>query len=168
MIKNFELVKLLIEKNLTISFAESITGGLLAKYITDCPGSSKIFKESYITYENDIKTKVLHVDSEIINKYGVVSKEVAIEMAKGLKSLTNSNINISTTGNAGPKVCDDKRVGLAYYAINLNDKIYDYELDLSTNVNNLEAKNDIEIRHYIREEIAKTIFNKLIDLVNNI
>ena len=57
--KNFELVKILIEKNMTISFAESITGGLLAKYITDCPGSSKILKVSYITYSNEIKIKIL-------------------------------------------------------------------------------------------------------------
>ena len=163
--KNFELVKILIEKNMTISFAESITGGLLAKYITDCPGSSKILKVSYITYSNEIKIKILHVDNEIIKKYGVVSKEVANEMAKGLKDLTNSYINVSTTGNAGPTVCDDKPVGLVYYCIIVNDEIYNKEINLSENIKNLNKSNDIDIRNYIREEIARHIFNDIIDII---
>ena len=163
--KNFELVKILIEKNMTISFAESITGGLLAKYITDCPGSSKILKVSYITYSNEIKNKILHVDNETIKKYGVVSKEVAKEMAKGLKDLTNSYINVSTTGNAGPTVCDDKPVGLVYYCIIVNDEIYNKEINLSENIKNLNKSNDIDIRNYIREEIARHIFNDIIDII---
>ena len=146
--KNFELVKILIERNMTISFAESITGGLLAKYITDCPGSSKILKVSYITYSNEIKIKILHVDNETIKKYGVVSKEVANEMAKGLKDLTNSYINVSTTGNAGPTVCDDKPVGLVYYCIIVNDAIYNKEINLSENIKNLNKSNDIDIRYH--------------------
>ena len=166
--KNFELVKLLIEKNMTISFAESITGGLLAKLITDCPGSSKILKESYITYSNDIKNKILHVDTEIIDKFGVVSKEVALEMAKGLKSITNSNINVSTTGNAGPTVCDNKPVGLVYYSIIINCDTYVKELDFTDSIKNLEFNNEIEIRKYIREEIANNILIDLINMINNL
>ena len=165
---NFELVKLLIDKNMTISFAESITGGLLAKYITDCPGSSKIFKESYITYSNEIKTKILNVDNEIINKYGVVSKEVAKEMANGLKRLTNSYINVSTTGNAGPTVCDNKPVGIVYYCIIINNESYDKEINLSEYVIKLKESDEIEIRDYIREETAKHIFNDIIEIVNNL
>lgn len=166
--KNFELVKILIEKNVTISFAESITGGLLAKYITDCPGSSKVLKESYITYANEIKTKILNVDSDIINKYGVVSREVAKEMALGLKNITNSYINVSTTGNAGPTVCDDKPVGLVYYCIIINDKIYNKIINLSENYIELNKLNEIEKREYIREETAKKIFDDLIAIVNTI
>ena len=166
--KNFELVKILIEKKMTISFAESITGGLLAKLITDCPGSSKILKESYITYSNDVKNKVLHVDNEIINKYGVVSEVVAKEMAKGLKDLTNSYINVSTTGNAGPTVCDDKSVGLVYYCIIVNDEIYNKEINLSQNIIILNKFNDIEKRNYIREETARHIFNDIIDIIKNL
>lgn len=166
--KNFDLVKLLIDKKLTISFAESITGGLLVKYITDCPGSSIILKESYITYANESKIKILNVDNNTINKYGVVSKEVALEMAKGLKNITNSDINVSTTGNAGPTVCDDKSVGLIYYCIIVNERIYNKSLNFADNNIVLNKLNEIEIRDYIREEVSEHIINDIIEIVKNI
>ncbi len=97
------LVKRLMDKNLTISFAESITGGLLAASITDLAGSSKILSSSYVTYSNDSKIKNLGVRKETLDKYGAISEQTALEMARGLKNKTNSSVCVSTTGEAGPE-----------------------------------------------------------------
>lgn len=97
------LVKRLMDKNLTISFAESITGGLLAASITDVAGSSKILSSSYVTYSNDSKIKNLGVRKETLDKYGAISEQTALEMACGLKNKTNSSVCVSTTGEAGPE-----------------------------------------------------------------
>ena len=126
-----DIVKKLIEQKLTIATAESITGGLVAKMITDVPGSSEILKESFVTYAIEAKINILGVDKKIIDKYGVVSKEVAEDMAKKLKELTSRDICISTTGNAGPTVCDDKPVGRVYVGIYFKDDLKVYELNLS-------------------------------------
>lgn len=97
------LVKRLMDKNLTISFAESITGGLLAASITDVAGSSKILSSSYVTYSNNSKIKNLGVRKETLDKYGAISEQTALEMACGLKNKTNSSVCVSTTGEAGPE-----------------------------------------------------------------
>ena len=125
-----DIVKKMIERELTVSTAESITGGLIAKMITDVEGSSKILKESFIVYSNDSKVSVLGVDAGLIDEYGVVSKEVAKDMAVKLKMTTGRDICISTTGNAGPTVCDDKPVGRVYVGINYLDEVKVYELNI--------------------------------------
>lgn len=107
-------VKALIKKGLTISAAESMTGGQFAKSITDIPGASAILKSSYVTYSDEAKNSILGVDMECIKKYGVVSEEVAIEMAKGLHKISGSDICISVTGYAGPEGED---VGLYYIGL---------------------------------------------------
>lgn len=143
------VVKKLIEQKLTIATAESITGGLVAKMITDVPGSSEILKESFVVYSNEAKIKILGVDKDIIDKYGVVSKEVAEDMAKKLKELTNRDICISTTGNAGPTVCDDKPVGRVYVGIYFKDGLKVYELNL------------LGEREDIRQKTADFIFDNI-------
>ncbi len=125
-----KLAEKLIEKNITISFAESCTGGLLVSTLTLNPGVSSILNESYVTYSNESKVRLLGVKEETISKYGVVSKEVAYEMARGLKNKTSVKLAISSTGNAGPTKGDEKEpigrvfVGIAYDSINT------YQLDL--------------------------------------
>ena len=126
-----DVVKKLIETKTTVATAESITGGLISKLITDVPGSSNILKESFVVYSNEAKINILGVDAEIINKYGVVSKEVARDMVVRLKLLTGRDLCISTTGNAGPTVCDDKPVGRVYVGIDYLDEVQVFELNLS-------------------------------------
>ena len=109
-----EVIKKLIAKKISISTVESITGGLISKLVTDVPGSSSILSESYVLYSNDSKVSVLGVDAGLIEKYGVVSKEVAKDMVVKLKMISGKDICISTTGNAGPDVCDNKPVGRVY------------------------------------------------------
>lgn len=125
-----DIVKKMIERELTVATAESITGGLIAKMITDVDGSSKILKESFVVYSNDSKVSILGVDAGLIEKYGVVSREVAKDMAVKLKMTTGRDICISTTGNAGPTVCDDKPVGRVYVGINYLDAVKVHELNI--------------------------------------
>ena len=148
-----KIVEKLIETKTTVSTAESITGGMVAKCITDVPGSSAILSESFVVYSNDAKVNVLGVDASLILDYGVVSREVAYDMCLKLKMLTGKDICISTTGNAGPTVCDDKPIGKVYVGINYLDEINVYECDF------------IGSRENIREETTWFIFDKVAELL---
>lgn len=111
----YELVELLKKNNLKISFAESCTGGLMAKYITDISGSSQVLSESYITYSESAKNKILGVPTELIKKHTVVSGEVAKAMAEGLFKISECDIALSVTGVAGPNSDEyNNPVGLVY------------------------------------------------------
>ena len=147
------VVKKLIDHKLTIATAESITGGLLAKMITDIPGSSEIIKESFVVYSIEAKVNILGVEKSIIDKFGVVSQEVAKDMAIKLKMMTGKDICISTTGNAGPTVCDDKPVGRVYVGINYLDELKVIELNLSGN------------REDIRKKTAEVVFDEISKLI---
>lgn len=119
------------EKNLTISSIESFTGGLYSSTFTSIPGVSSVFKGAIVTYWTEIKEDVLLISKDIIDKYTVVSGEVAYEMAEKGNKILKSDITISFTGNAGPSVCDgDKPVGLFYIGINYLNKINTYEFYL--------------------------------------
>ena len=105
-------------KSVTISTAESITGGLVSSLITDTPGSSKYFKGSIISYTNSAKKTVLMLDEKIIKSDGAVSKRVCLEMAKKAMQIFDTDFAISTTGVAGPSVPEKgKDVGLVYCSI---------------------------------------------------
>lgn len=111
------------EKNMTISFAESCTGGMLSSNFVSIPNISRVFLGSVCAYSNDIKAKILGVNEQDILTYGAVSKEIAIQMADGIKNLTGSKIGISTTGVAGPfGGTNEKPVGLVYIGIAIDGK----------------------------------------------
>ena len=119
-----KLVKKLIQKKLTISFAESCTGGMLSSTITSVSGSSKVFNIGFITYSNKAKIDVLKVPKNIITKYGAVSKECCLEMVKNLSKISKANISVSITGIAGPSGGTKlKPVGLVYIGIKKGNKI---------------------------------------------
>ena len=116
--------KLLIAKGLKVSVTESCTGGLLSSKLTDVSGSSAYITLNLTTYSNEAKMKMLGVPAKILEKYGAVSEECAFNMAKGLYSLTGSDICISTTGIAGPTGGSAKKpIGLMYSTI-YSDKIH--------------------------------------------
>ncbi len=100
---SLKIVKLLTKKKLTLSFAESCTGGLLASSITSISGSSKVFDMGLVTYSNNAKVKLLQVPKKTITKYGAVSHETCLSMVKNLSKISKANISISITGIAGPK-----------------------------------------------------------------
>lgn len=109
--------ELLIKSNTTISTAESLTGGKIAATLVSVAGSSAYYKGSLVAYSADAKINLLGVCPETIKKHSVVSKQVAIEMAKGVKEKLQTNYAIAVTGNAGPTIDDtDKSVGIVYIA----------------------------------------------------
>ena len=115
--------KKLIQKNLTISSAESCTGGLFAQTLTDVPGISAVYDRGFITYSNKAKMEELGVKAETLEQYGAVSEQTAIEMAEGLRAVTGCDICISVTGVAGPDGgTEEKPVGLVYICVVSGDK----------------------------------------------
>ena len=114
----------LIQKRITISVAESCTGGLLSRYLTSLPRASNYFQNGLITYSNKSKIKLLKVNKKIIEKYGAVSQQCCEKMVKNLSKITNSKINISITGIAGPGGGGKlKPVGLVYIGVKKSKKI---------------------------------------------
>ena len=112
------LHKKLIQKKLTISVAESCTGGLLAHNLTKLAKSSKYFQMGFTTYSNEAKIKILKVNKNIIKKYGAVSEECCKSMVQNLSKISKSKINVSITGIAGPGgALKNKPVGLVYIGI---------------------------------------------------
>ncbi len=110
--------KLLTEGGLTISCAESCTGGLLSQRLTSVPGASKCFMNSIITYSNESKEEFLGVKHSTLEKHGAVSEETALEMAEGIRRVSGTDVGISITGIAGPDGgTEEKPVGLVYIGI---------------------------------------------------
>ena len=99
-----DLMALSIQKKVTISTAESCTGGLISKYITDQPGSSNFFNSSIISYSNESKVSLLHVESRTIEEKGAVSEETVKEMAQGLLQITGSSVVIAVSGVMGADI----------------------------------------------------------------
>ncbi len=119
------LGQLLKERGLNLSTAESCTGGNVARLITSVPGSSGYYTGSVIAYENRIKTDELHVNQEIIEQKGVVSREVVEQMALGVKTYYKTDTSISTSGIAGPDGgTKDKPVGTTWICVAYGEKIY--------------------------------------------
>ena len=145
-----DLVGLFTEKKLTLSCAESLTGGLFAHTITSIPGVSKLFKGGVVTYWNEAKANVISVSKETIDEYGVVSSECASEMARGVKNLFNTDVAISFTGNAGPTSMEGKPVGLVYIGLYYLGEVEIIELNLKGT------------REEIRNECLKVISNKIL------
>ena len=118
-----QIVDILIKNNLKISFAESITGGMLASAITDISGASNVIESSYVTYSNDSKNKNLNVSKETLKEFGAISENTAYEMAKGVKEKSLANIGVSTTGEAGPNPSETE-VGNVFTCIYFGEDNY--------------------------------------------
>ena len=149
------LHKKLIKKKLTISVAESCTGGLLAHNLTKLANSSKYFQMGLTTYSNQAKMKILKVNKNIIKKFGAVSPECCKAMVENLSKISKSRINISITGIAGPGgASKNKPVGLVYIGIKTSKKLLIKE-------NRFRSKN----RNSIQKLTVKEIFNTLLKLI---
>lgn len=149
-----KLVDILIEKNLKIATAESCTGGLLAKNITDVSGSSSVFDMGIVSYANRIKNEFLGVSNEVLSTVGVVSPETAEAMARGIVKTADADIGVGITGIAGPTGgTKDKPVGLVYYSIFIKreEKLILEKLLLTGD------------RNSIRNQTVETVINKLVE-----
>ena len=147
------LHKKLIQKKLTISVAESCTGGLLAHNLTKLANSSKYFQMGLTTYSNQAKIKLLKVNKKIINKYGAVSHECCKAMVKNLSKISKSKINVSITGIAGPGGASiNKPIGLVYIGIR-KDKT------LIVKENRFKSNNRNSIQKLTVRKVFKIVLN---------
>lgn len=126
------VIEKLKEKHMKVATAESCTGGLIAKRITDVPGASEVFDCGIISYANEIKHRVLGVSEDDLNKYGAVSEPVARQMARGALKVSGADIAVSVTGIAGPDSdSTNKPVGLVYIGLADRDNVWVRELRTS-------------------------------------
>ena len=118
-----KIINNLTKKKLTISVAESCTGGMLASAITSVNGSSKVFDLGFVVYSNKSKVNILKISKNIIKKYGSVSEQVCLSMVKNLNKINKTNISVAITGIAGPSGGTKKKpVGLVYIGLKKGNK----------------------------------------------
>uniref|UniRef100_A0A7C3RNA0 CinA-like protein n=1 Tax=Dictyoglomus thermophilum TaxID=14 RepID=A0A7C3RNA0_DICTH len=151
------VVKLLMEKGRTIAIAESCTGGMISSRIVNVPGVSKVFKEAIIAYSNEAKIKRLNVSEETLRKYGAVSKECALEMARNVALISGADIGLSATGIAGPEGgTSNKPVGLVYLGLYMNGAEDYKELKLSGDRNRIRLYTTINALDFLRRHILNS------------
>lgn len=132
----YEAVRLLNEMNMTITTAESCTGGLISKMITDVSGSSAVFGCGIVSYSNEIKQSVLGVRNETLKTYGAVSEQTVREMTAGALRVSGADIAVAVSGIAGPSSDGtDKPVGLIYIAVATKETIKTIKLNNVFSVN---------------------------------
>jgi PncC family amidohydrolase len=119
------------KKHLTLSVAESCTGGLISHLITMIPGASTFFVAGVISYSADAKQTILGISPETISRFGVVSEETAKEMAEKIRDLTGTDFSLSTTGNLGPEVLEGKDKGLIYTAASKKEGVFSKQMRLT-------------------------------------
>lgn len=159
------VVDLLVANDLTISTAESCTGGLLAGRLINVPGVSEVFKRGVITYSNKAKRKMIGVKKVTLDRFGAVSEQVAGEMAKGTAALTKADVTVAITGLAGPDGgTQEKPVGLVYIGCyvkgNLTVKEYHLSGDRSKIRENTVAQALVLLRECVLEYISEVTFGK--------
>lgn len=148
------VVELLIRKGYTLATAESCTGGLIAKKITDIAGASACFHCGMVTYSNDQKERILGVRSETLRQHGAVSEETALEMSKGAKERSGSVIGIGVTGIAGPDGgTAEKPVGLVYISICTDAVHRAYRLQLHGTREEVREQAALSVLEMIRQTI---------------
>lgn len=152
-----KVVKLLIEKGYHISFAESCTAGLCSARLVNVADASKVLDVSFTTYANEAKIKYLGVSEETIKRVGVVSEEVAFEMAKGVAKEAKSEIGVGVTGIAGPTGGTDKKpVGTVCFGFCINGVVKTY----TKHFGNIGRQN-------VRSASSDFVFETLYDLIKN-
>ena len=146
-----ELIPLLRDLGLTLSIAESCTGGLVAKRITDIPGSSSVFPGGIVSYCDRVKHQILGVSEKTLDAFTAVSEQTAKEMALGVCAALHTDIGLSTTGYDGP---GDEEVGLVYVAIAMGGHALCHELRLSGD------------RSQIRDQAADHLLSLVLSTLN--
>ncbi len=152
-----QVVKLLIEKGMHIAFAESCTGGLCTATLVNVTNASRVLDVSFVTYANDAKIDYLSVHPETIEAYGVVSEEVAREMALGVANAAKSEVGVGVTGIAGPGgATAAKPIGMVCFGFSINGKVKTFTQQFG------------EIgRQQVRKSSVEFVYQTLINLLNN-
>ncbi len=142
------------KKKIKIAAAESMTGGLFAKTLTDVSGASAVFDRSYITYSNEAKSSCIDVDPDTLKAFGAISPETAREMVEGVRIYSGCDVCIAVTGNAGPNPAEDKPVGLYYLS-------FYYKGQTSV----AEIRSSCKTRDSIRKEACNNMLKMIYDAV---
>ena len=151
------VVDALKKKKLTLSIAESCTGGLISKQITDIPGASAVYMGGVCTYSNSSKVRLLGVSQQELEEYGAVSRQTAQGMAQGVRRLFATDVGVSVTGIAGPDSdATDKPVGLVYISVSFGE-----------NTRVLKIKNSYtnHVRENNRREAARRALMLVLEIV---
>jgi nicotinamide-nucleotide amidase len=142
----------------TLSTAESCTGGNIAQILTSVAGASNYFRGSVVSYATDTKTTILGVSEQTIDKYTVVSAEVAVEMALGVQKLMKTDYAIATTGNAGPSKCDsDSSLGIVFIALATPDEVFVEEFSFGQPREKVILKSVNKAFEMLQKEILKNV-----------
>lgn len=152
-----QAVRLLKENKMTVSAAESCTGGLVSAYITAVPGSSSAFELGITSYSCRVKRDILGVDGETLQNLGAVSRETAYKMAQNIREKANSSIGVSVTGVAGPDGSEGHAPGLVYIAAAYDGGVRVKELNI-----------DPLSRNYVRETAVSEVFKLLIQIIGEV
>jgi nicotinamide-nucleotide amidase len=148
--------RLLRQQGKTIATAESCTGGKIAQIITSVAGASNYFRGSVVSYATDTKISVLGVSAQTIEKYTVVSAEVASEMALGIKKLMKADYAIATTGNAGPSKGDaDAEVGTVFIALATPEAVFVSEFNFGQPRDKVIDRTTNKALEILQKEILK-------------
>ena len=150
------IAKKLTSNNLTISFAESFTGGKISDTLVSVTGASSFFKGSLVCYSTASKVNNLNVDKDLIDKYSVVSKEVVESMALNVKKMFNSDYSLATTGNAGPTKGDsNKEIGTVYIGLATPEKVFSFEFNFGNSRERVTGKSVNKSLELILKELLK-------------
>jgi len=123
--------KKLVKKGFTIAFSESMTGGFVSAEMVKIPGASNVFLGSIVAYQMKSKRDVLGISGDVLNTYPLVSKEIALEMARQTYIKFKSDVSVGITGNAGPTFEPQTHEQKAYISIKIIEQLYAFEIDLS-------------------------------------
>ena len=152
----YRLMEEIISRGMTVSTAESCTGGMVASRLINYPGASEAFVNGFVTYTNESKHRLLGVSNDTLDKYGAVSPQTAEEMCRGAARAGGTNIGISTTGIAGPSGgSPEKPVGLVYIGVCINGNV------------TVKKLNNKGSRQEIRAKSAEAVLNMLYDELKN-
>lgn len=149
-----KVAHILMEYEYKIAFAESMTGGALVAELVKIPNASSILDYSVVTYSEQSKETVLSIPKMLLDVHGVVSKVIAIEMAKNIAALAKSNIGVGITGNAGPTAQANSQVGEVWFAFYYQGESYSYHLQLKN-----------QDREAIIEHAKKAVYQMLLKLL---
>ncbi len=150
-----EISDKLTGKNLSLSIAESCTGGFISNAVTNLPGSSRFFEMAVISYSEKAKKSVLGIGASFLKKHGVVSEETAGAMARAVRKVVNTDVSLSITGITGPESIEGKEIGLVFIAVAIGDMVESRGVRFTGNREEIKEQASLE---------ALKFLNRVLDL----
>ncbi len=152
-----KISEILLKNDLKLSIAESCTGGFISNAITNLPGSSRFFGMSVISYSKESKVSVLGISHHKLKKYGVISEETAVAMAKSVKKIADADVSLSVTGITGPETMEDREVGLVYMAVEFRDLAESKGMKFSGNREEIKRQASLEALKFLNQVLRTWI-----------